>query len=301
MDDQLLLGESQAELDRDMPIFRAWASTACGCRRSGTRSRPTPSRAPSPPASTARTTAIRATLGAAGPRRRLGGPPRPEVMVSISTPAPIWASGRPARPTRCGSRSVSEFADFSRGRRPPLRRPGRPLRHLQRAQPGRLAPAPERPHGPVSPRTTTATWCWPPTRASRRSTPTPPRWWASWRPAAAAAAAPPVHIRPLIFLREMACRDSRYRPVRRGRCRTSSRSRSTPSATTRTSCSTAPSNRSDQQLRRRHQRRPPAAADDRPAHRACARSSPGRRRRLSVYYTEFGYQTSPPDPFAGVA
>src|SRR5204863_3382560 len=27
---------------------------------------------------------------------------------------------------------------------------------------------------------------------------------------------------------------------------------------------------------------------------------PGRGRRLSVFYTEFGYQTTPPDPFAGV-
>ena len=28
---------------------------------------------------------------------------------------------------------------------------------------------------------------------------------------------------------------------------------------------------------------------------------PGRGRRLSVFYTEFGYQTTPPDPFAGVS
>ena len=28
---------------------------------------------------------------------------------------------------------------------------------------------------------------------------------------------------------------------------------------------------------------------------------PGLGRRLNVYYTEFGYQTSPPDPFAGVS
>jgi hypothetical protein len=31
------------------------------------------------------------------------------------------------------------------------------------------------------------------------------------------------------------------------------------------------------------------------------RLDPSGRRRVSVYYTEFGYQTSPPDPFAGIS
>lgn len=107
-------------------------------------------------------------------------------------------------------------------------------------------------------------------------------------------------IRPLTFLRAMACVDRRYRPVRSGRC---SNFEPVPADAlghhpyALFSSPTRPSpNRDD------------AAIGDGPrllrvldrltASGAIRRPDGG---RLSVYYTEFGYQTNPPDPFAGVS
>jgi hypothetical protein len=106
-------------------------------------------------------------------------------------------------------------------------------------------------------------------------------------------------IRPLIFLRTMACRDERYRPMRRGRCRNFKpvpidalghhpyQFFFPPTMPSR--------NRNDA-----------AIGDTRRLLRVVDRLvrlrglAPGRSRRLTLHYTEFGYQTNPPDPFAGV-
>ena len=85
-----------------------------------------------------------------------------------------------------------------------------------------------------------------------------------------------------------------------GGARTSSRSRSTRSATTRTTCSSGPPTPSPNKY-------DAAIGDGRRLTRTLDRLvrlralKPGRGRRLSVFYTEFGYQTTPPDPFAGVS
>jgi hypothetical protein len=107
-------------------------------------------------------------------------------------------------------------------------------------------------------------------------------------------------IRPLAFLRAMACVNRRYRPVRRGRCRGFRPVPADAIGHHPYSLFAAPSQRS------RHPddatigdgRRLVRALDRLTARGAVARPGGG---RLSVFYTEFGYQTNPPDPFAGIS
>ena len=108
-----------------------------------------------------------------------------------------------------------------------------------------------------------------------------------------------VSMRPLRFLLAMGCRDSRFRPSAAGAAGAFGRSRSTPSATTPTSCcwrpSGARSNRFDAAI---SDGRRLATYLDRLIRRGALRPS---GRRPDIFYTEFGYQTNPPDPFAGVS
>ena len=107
-------------------------------------------------------------------------------------------------------------------------------------------------------------------------------------------------IRPLLFLREMACRDSRWRPIRRGRCKNFKPIPADALGHHPYNLLQRPTNASPNKY-------DAAIGDGRRLTRTLDRLvrlralQPGRGRRLSVFYTEFGYQTTPPDPFAGVS
>ena len=106
-------------------------------------------------------------------------------------------------------------------------------------------------------------------------------------------------IRPLAFLRAMACVNSHYRPIHGGACRGFKpvpadavahhpyRFFGSPSGPSRSRDDAAIGD-SGRLLR----------VLDRLVRLGRIRPSGGRR--LNVYYTEFGYQTDPPDPFAGI-
>jgi hypothetical protein len=106
-------------------------------------------------------------------------------------------------------------------------------------------------------------------------------------------------IRPLAFLRAMACVNSHYRPIRSGVCRSFKPVPADAIAHHPYRFFGAPSG---------HSTNPDDAAIgdttrllrviDRLVRLGRIRPSGGRR--LSLYYTEFGYQTDPPDPFAGI-
>jgi cellulase (glycosyl hydrolase family 5) len=106
-------------------------------------------------------------------------------------------------------------------------------------------------------------------------------------------------LRPLEFLRAMSCRTTRYRPIRRGLCRrfkpirvdaigSHAYSKGAPARRSR--------NRNDATLG--DSSRLMAVIDGLTARRALV---PSRGRRFDVYLTEFGYETDPPDPYAGVS
>jgi hypothetical protein len=106
-------------------------------------------------------------------------------------------------------------------------------------------------------------------------------------------------IRPLLFLRTMACRTRSMRATRRGRCRGFRAPHADAVGHHPYKVAGPPT--------RRARRRDDAAIGDWRAllrtldalTRRRAIRTPGRR-RLDVHYTEFGYQTDPPDPYAGI-
>ena len=105
-------------------------------------------------------------------------------------------------------------------------------------------------------------------------------------------------IRPLRFLREMGCRDARFHKVRSGRCKGF---RPVPLD----AVGHHPYALFQSPLQRSRDRDDAALGDWRGLEKTLDRlvavqalkpSGP----RLPIYYTEFGYQTDPPDPFAGI-
>jgi hypothetical protein len=107
-------------------------------------------------------------------------------------------------------------------------------------------------------------------------------------------------IPPLAFLREMACVNRRYRPIRRGRCSDFQPVPGDGLGHHPYAFFTPPTGRS-------RGRDDAGIGDGRKLVRALDRLTrrgridvPGGG-RLPVYYTEFGYQTNPPDPFGGIS
>jgi len=107
-------------------------------------------------------------------------------------------------------------------------------------------------------------------------------------------------IRPLLFLREMACRDARYRRIRTGRCKGA---RTVGLA----ALGLHPYSLFQSPFQHSVKRDDAAIGDWRHVNSTLARLVRARAihpaagaRRVPIYYTEFGYQTDPPDPFAGI-
>ncbi|MGI8633614.1 MAG: hypothetical protein ACR2NA_13875 [Solirubrobacterales bacterium] len=107
-------------------------------------------------------------------------------------------------------------------------------------------------------------------------------------------------IRPLDFLRAMACRDSRYRAIRTGPCQGFRAATADAIGHHPYSLFVSPSTRS-------RERSDAAFGDTSRLTRVIDKLQrlKGLRKdgsgRFSLHYTEFGYQTDPPDPYAGVS
>jgi hypothetical protein len=106
-------------------------------------------------------------------------------------------------------------------------------------------------------------------------------------------------IRPLEFLRLMGCRDSRYRPIRSGRCKGF---RPVPLD----ALGHHPYALFQSPFQHSVNRDDAILGDWRRLERTLDRLvatnalRPSGSRHFPIYYTEFGYQTDPPDPFAGI-
>jgi hypothetical protein len=107
-------------------------------------------------------------------------------------------------------------------------------------------------------------------------------------------------IRPLAFLREMGCRDARFRAVRIGRCKGFKPVPLDALGHHPYAVFLSP-------FRRSHYRDDAAIGDWRRLEQTLDRLvaakalKPSGSRRFPIYYTEFGYQTDPPDPYAGIS
>jgi hypothetical protein len=298
MDDQLLLGQPQAQVDREMATFVSLGVDRLRISAFWEQLAPSPASFTKP-----------AGFNGANPNDpRYGWAPLDRVvlsaarhglrvMVTISTPAPVWATGRN---DRLWKPNIREFADFSEavarrysvfadqygiGNEPNQgvwlkpQREGRALvaPHFYRAMVQASYPRIKA----VDPDSAALIGELASTGRTRGR--------ASTR-----------NIRPLTFLRAMACRDRRYRPIRRGRCRGF---RAVPID----ALGHHPYQLLLAPFMRSIERDDAAINDGRRLVRLLDRLvrnrslRPGRGRRIPIFYTEFGYQTNPPDPFASVS
>ena len=300
MDDQLLIGSSQARVDRQMSTFRGlgvdrlrvsafWNQIA--------------------PANMSRNKPVGFDgANMRDPRynwlfldRIISSAARHglRVMVSITTPAPIWATGRTRRPNPLWKPSANEFGAFAEA---VVRRYAPFVDHWgisnEPNQGGWLQPQSDR-TGLVAPHLYRALVHAAYPRIKRHD-PTSVALVGELASSGRQGRGARTPIRPLIFLREMSCRNARYQRMRRGRCRNF---KPVPIDAlghhpyqfflppSRPSISPHDAAIGDS-------RRLTGVLDRLVRLRALA---PGRSRRLSLFYTEFGYQTNPPDPFAGVS
>lgn len=300
MDDQLLLGASQAKVDSDMATFVALGVDRLRVSAFWNQIAPAPM-SRNKPAGFDAADPLDPTYSWEGLDRVVASAAQHglRVMVSISTPAPIWATGQTKTPNPLWKPSPREFADFTE------------------AVVRRYAPLVD--HWGIANEPNQGVWLQP--QSDREGLFAP-----HWYRAMVQAAYPRIkafdpdsialvgelassgrkgrgatrNIRPLLFLREMACRDRRYRPMRRGRCRNFRPVPVDAIGHHPYQLLLSPTfhsiNRYDAAIN--DGRRLTRFLDRLTQLRALA---PGRGRRLGVFYTEFGYQTNPPDPFAGVS
>lgn len=303
MDDQLLLNASEAQIDREMALFVAMGVDRLRVSAFWDQIAPDPL-AREKPAGFDGSDPAEPRYAFEPLDRVVAGASRYglRVMVTISTPAPVWATRDPKRDNPVWKPKPGEFGDFTA------------------AVVGRYAPFVD--HWGISNEPNRAAWLQP--QADRRGRPISPHLYRGLVQAAypRIKAADPdsvalvgelaatgsadnrgveAHQRPLRFLRAMGCRNRRYRPVRSGRCKGF---RPVPAD--------AIGHHPYQLLlppRHRSENRDDAAINDGRRlvrtldrlTRVRALKPGGVRRRLDVFYTEFGYQTKPPDPFAGIS
>jgi hypothetical protein len=299
MDDQALLGTSQAKIDATLTRMKAlgadrlrvsafWADIA---PHPHARSAPTGFNPRDPADPRYRWAALDRAVGSAFAHGL-------RVMISISTPAPYWGTSAPRKRNPVWSPKPAAVAAFAQAvaaryagvadQFAILNEPNQGA-WLQPQSLGRRAVAPHlyraiaRAAYPaiksVAPKSTVLIG---ELASSGRDDP------GVTRP-----------IRPLVFLRLMGCRNAHFRAIRSGPCRGFRPVRADaighhPYALFQSPFSHS-FNRDDAAIgdwRRLESRRDPLVRG------TALRPSSGRR--LPIYYTEFGYQTDPPDPFAGI-
>ncbi|MEA2494508.1 MAG: hypothetical protein QOJ29_2419, partial [Thermoleophilaceae bacterium] len=299
MDDQALLGASQAEADATLTRMQAlgadrvrvsafWSDIAPGAEST---TKPSGFRASDPFDPAYNWAALDRVVGSAAAHGM-------KVLVSISTPIPYWASAKPSLKNAVWSPRPDEFAQFAFAiaarysatvdqfallNEPnqgawlqPQSQRGQPVApHLYRALAQAGYPA-------IKAGAPTATVLVGELAPSGRNDP------GTTRP-----------IRPLLFLRTMGCRDARFHAIGGGRCKGFK-------PVPLDALGHHPYALFQSPFQRSHYaddaaigdwRRLEQTVDRLVAHKAL---KPSGHRRVSIYYTEFGYQTDPPDPFAGI-
>jgi hypothetical protein len=300
MDDQLLLGRSQSFVDRQMQIFNSLGVDRLRVSAFWDGNAPSPNSTRKP----------RSFDGANAndPRYRWGALDRVvlsayrhgiKLMVSITTPAPRWATTG-HRKGGLWKPSAREFGAFAEA---VARRYGAVVDQYgisnEPNQGGWLQPQSTR-GGLVAPGLYRAMVqaAYPRIKAADPASTALIGNLASSGSNAHGRRAP---IRPLAFLREMACVNSHYRPIRRGSC---GRFKPIPAD----AVAHHPYRFFGSPGGHSRNRDDAAIGDsgrllrvlDRLVRSGRIRPSAGHR-RMSVFYTEFGYQTNPPDPFAGIS
>ncbi len=300
VDDQALLGMPQASVDATLAHMRALGATQLRVSAFWRDIAPAPT-----------STAKPAGFDAANPNdpaynwatldRVVGSAAAHglKVLVSISTPIPYWASSDPAKQNDVWEPKPAEFAAFAGAVA---------ARYAGTAGSFALLNEPNQ-----------GAWLQPQSVAGKPVSPHLFRALTQAGYAAVRAAAPGATvlvgelapsgrndpgvtrpIRPLLFLRVAACRTAGYRAVRSGRCKGFKPIPLDALGHHPYSIFQSPFTRS-------HYHDDAAIGDWRRLEQtidALVRVKalhPRRRGKVPIYYTEFGYQTNPPDPYAGVS
>lgn len=299
MDDQLLLGASDGSVGATLDAFRKLGADRVRVSAFWSQIAPSPTRLRKPRGFDAadpferryRWADLDRVVGTAALLDL-------RVMISISTPAPYWATAAPRRRNPVLRPRPPEFADFAQAVALRYRSVADQYGILNEPNQGAwLQPQSDR-RGPVSPHLYRAL-----ARAAypriKTADPDSVALLGELAPSGRDDPGTTRPVRPLRFLRAMGCVSSRFRRVRSGRCRGF-----------RPAPGDAIGHHPYSVLLRPDQRSPDrddAAMGD---WRAFLRTIDGvrarggirsRKRRLDVYYTEFGYQTNPPDPFSGIS
>jgi hypothetical protein len=221
-----------------------------------------------------------------------------QLMISITTPAPVWATERPGRRSQLWKPKAGEFADFAQavasrygaftGQYGVMNEPNQGGWLQPQSERGRLS----------SPHTyrQMAVAAYPRIKAADADSNV---LMFELAPSGRDARGTTRPVRPLEFLRAAGCRDDRFRRIRTGSCR---RFRPIP-ADAVGHHPYAFFSRPDERSRERDDATLGdglrlARTLDRLVRAGAIRPSGGRK--LDVYYTEYGFQTDPPDPFAGI-
>ena len=301
MDDQLLLNEQDpATVDRHMRRFRSLGVDRLRVSAFWDQLAPHPERKRRP-----RFDATYAGEGSlyhwSNLDRAVGAAVRHgmDVLISITTPAPRWATGDPRRNDHTWKPKPAEFAQFAQAVATRYERWADQYAILNEPnQPGWLKPQTDR-RGPYAPHhyRRLARAAFPAIRAGDPSATILVGELAS---SGSRNRGPRSGIRPLAFLREFGCVKRSFRKKRSGRCKNFKPARGDAFGHHPYQFFSHPSRRS--------------------AHRDDAAMGDGRRLlrfidrlvrrnrlvsarggKLDLHYTEFGYQTDPPDPYAGIS
>ena len=299
-DDQLLLGASQADIDANMELFRTFGIDRLRVSAFWEQIAPDPNSRQRPKGFDA--------ANPAEPRYRFADLDRVvesaarhqlSIQISILTPAPIWATREPQRDSHVFKPDAAEFGAFSAAvaaryapfvdywgvgnepnqilfLRPQSDKRGTVAPHIYRAMVQAAYPR------------------------IKQIDPTSIALVGELYGAGRKGRGPLVPIRPLRFLRALGCRDSKYRRIRRGRCKNFKPVPMDAVGHHPYQLLLAPRirslNKDDAAI---NDGRRLLKVIDRLVRVGAFKTPDGKRPFL--YYTEFGYQTSPPDPFAGVS
>jgi hypothetical protein len=299
MDDQALLGASQAQVDATLTRMKAlgadrvrvsafWSDIAPGPESTV---KPAGFDAANPLDPAYRWAALDRVVAAAAAHGL-------RVLISLSTPVPYWASAKPSlknpvwapKPADFGrfagavaarySSTVDQFALLNEPNQGAWLQPqslgGKPVSpHLYRGLVQAGYPAVKA----AAPKATVLIGELAPSGRNDRGVTRP--------------------IRPLLFLREMGCRSAQFRALRTGRCRGFK-------AVPADAIGHHPYAIFQSPFQRSQYPDDAAIGDWRRLEQTLDRLvaggaiRPSGSKRLPICYTEFGYQTDPPDPFAGI-
>lgn len=299
MDDQLLIGKSDAKVEKAMQTFqdlgvdrlRVSAFWQAHAPAATAKQKPPGFDGANPSSAGYNWTDLDRVAGAAA-RHGI------KLLISISTPAPIWATGSPSARNPVFKPDATEFAAYAHAVAQRYASVADQYAVLNEPNQGGWLQPQSDSRGLVAPHhyRNLVRAAYPSIKAAD---PSATVLIGELAPSGRARHGAKEPIRPLEFLRAMGCVNKNFHSTRSGRCANFKPARTDAIGYHPYSFFNPPTtplpNRDDAGIG--DSRRLLGTLDRLVSHGGLKSS----RGKLDVYYTEFGYQTDPPDPFSGIA